>query len=235
MAIRDIMGKIMGFITRGADSIDSLAKGDFGAITESAGWARFMVLSRVFMWLIILIVGGLAIWHFFFRFNKRILIKKLKGSAVVDCYNDRGRIVTDERKRRKLILLKTRKSCPVPSYRYTTKMKKLDFYELYLDEKGNLYPINDQPIIDQVRKQVVNAKTIDFHILAPWRLEEMKLAEQKFKKQSFLKEHMPDILIFMAMVCITAMVWITMKSIQSAGVEHAMAIRELAQALASLK
>ncbi len=235
MAIKDILGKVLGFVDKGIGSLDSLTKGDFGAITESTSWIRFMVMTRLFMWLIILIVGGLVIWHFFFRFNKKVLVKKLKGSAVIDVYTDRGRIITDERKRRKLILLKTRKSCPVPSYRYTTKSGKLDFYELYLDEKGNLYPIDDQPLIDQVKKEVVNAKTIDFHILAPWRLEEMKLAEQKFKKQSFLKEHMPEILMFMSMVCITAMVWITMKSIQSAGVEHAMAIKELAKALASLK
>jgi len=235
MAIKDVIGKVLGFVTRSADTIDRLAEGDFGSIAESAGWIRFMFMTRLFMWLIIFMVGGLLIWHFFFRFNKRVLVKKLKGPAVIDCYKDRGRIITDERKRRKLILLRTRKSCPVPSYKYTTKMGKLDFFELYLDEKGNLYPINDQPIIDQIKKEAVNEKTIDFHILAPWRLEEMKLAEQKFKKQSFLKEHMPEILIFMAMVCITAMVWITMKSIQSAGVEHAMAIKELAHALSTLK
>jgi len=235
MAIRDVIGKIFGYVERGVGSIDNIAQGDFGAITQSAGWARFMFMTRLFMWLIILIAGGLFIWHYFFRFNKRVLVKKLKGSAVIDVYNDRGRIVTDERKRRKLILLKTRKSCPVPSYQYTTKSGKLDFFELYIDEKGNLYPINDQPIIDQARKEVINKKEIDFHILAPWRLEEMKLAEQKFKKQSFLKQHMPEILIFMSMVCITAMVWITMKGITSGMYSVAASITDLAGALASLK
>jgi len=235
MAIKDVLGKVLDFVNKGVGSIDNLAQGNFGAITESAGWMRFMFMTRLFMWVIVFTVGGLLIWHWFFRFNKRVLIKKLKGNAVIDVYQERGRIVTDERKRRKLILLKTKGSCPVPSYRYTTKMKKLDFYELYLDEKGNLYPINDQPIIDQVKQEAVHEKKIDFQILAPWRLEEMKLAEQKFKKQSFLKEHMPEILTFMAMVCITAMVWITMKGITSGMYAVSSSISDLAQALASLK
>jgi len=235
MAIRDVANKILGFLDKGVDSIDSLAKGDLGAITQSAGWTRFMFLSRLFMWIIVLSVGGLAVWHFFFRFNKRALIKKLKGGAVIDVYKDRGRIITDVRGRKKLILLRTKKSCPIPSYQYTTKMGKLDFFEFYLDEKGNLYPINDQPIIDQVRKESITDKTIDFHILAPWRLEEMKLAEQKFKKQTFIQKHMPEILVFMAMVMITAMVWITMKGITSGMYEVAAGIKQLASSLAALK
>lgn len=234
MGLREFMGKALGAVEKGTETIDKVASGDLGAIAQSAGWIRFLWWAKFLTWVLVIAVVFIVVWHFFFRFNKKVLIKKLKGSAVIDCYTDRGRVITDARGKRKLILLRTRKTCPVPSYKYTTKIGKLDFYELYLDEKGNLYPINDQPIIDQV-EEIKSEKSIDFHILSAWRLEEMKLAEQKFKKQSFLKEHMPEILTFMAMVCITAMVWVTMKGIENAGVQHAQAIAELARALASLK
>ncbi len=235
MAIKDVMGRVLGTVDKGAKGMENVIKGDVSGIVQSEAWIRFLWWSKLLMWVLILTVAGILIWHYWFRFNKKVLVKKLKGHAVIDTYIDRARIITDSRKKTKLDLLKTNKSCPVPSYKYTTKMGKLDFYELYLDEKGNLYPINDQQIIDQVTNEIVSDKNVDFHILSSWRLEEMKLAEEKFRKRTFFQEHMPEILIFMAMVFSTAMVWITMKSIETAGVQHAMAISELAKALASLK
>lgn len=234
MAFKDIAGKILGFADKGVETIDKVASGDLGAIAESAGWIRFMWWAKFIMWFAIIFIIMVIIWHFWFKYNKKVLIKKLKGSAVIDTYMDRGRITTDMRKKTKLSLLKTRKTCPVPSYKYTTKMGKKDFYELYLDDKGNLYPIDDTNVIRNV-EGIKSDKSIDYHILAAWRLEEMKLAEEKFKKKTFLSQHMPEILIFMSMVLCTAMVWITMKGIENAGVQHAQAIAELARALSQLR
>ena len=206
-----------------------------GVVTQSEAWVSMIWWFRLIMWVLVIVVASLAIWHFWIKFNKRVLVKKLKGNAVIDTFIDRGKIIVDSKQKIKLVLLKTKKSCPVPSYKYTTKMGKQDFYELYLDEKGNLHPINDQQIIDQVTKEVKSDKNIDFHILASWRLDEMKLAEEKFRKQSFLKQHMPEIIFFMSMVLGTVVMWMTSKSAEASGIAQANAIKELAQALSGLR
>ncbi len=235
MAFKDILGSVTKGAEKGAETINRVAAGDLGVVTQSEAWISFMWWAKLIIWFLVLVVGGVMIWHYWFKFNKRVLVKKLKGKAVIDIYLDRGKIVTDQRQKTKLILLRTKKTCPVPSYKYTTKMGKQDFYELYLDEKGNLHPINDQQIIDQVTSKVTSDKNIDFHILASWRLEEMKLAEEKFRKQSFLKEHMPEIMFFMAMVLGTAILWVTSKSAEASGIAQASAIKDLANALVGLR
>jgi len=232
----------MGFLDKAknvvggsTDSLNEVLQGDMSSIVQSNAYAKFMYWGKILFWFGLLVIGAAFIYHYFFKYNKRVLIKKLKGNAVIDVYHDKGRIKKDTRGKEKLTLLKTRRTCPIPSYKYTAKIGKLDFYEIYLDEKGNLYPINDEPIIDQVTSQATSDKNINFHILSSWRLEEMKLAEEKFKKKGFLQQHMPEILVFMAMICCVAIIWITMKTI--AGELNAVAgsVTRLAESVAGLK
>ena len=63
----------------------------------------------------------------------------------------------------------------------------------------------------------------------------MKLAESKFKKQTFLEKYRAEIMVFMGMVLCTAMVWITMKGITDGMYAVAKSISDLAGALATLK
>jgi|26BtaG_2_1085354.scaffolds.fasta_scaffold01187_3 disulfide bond formation protein DsbB len=235
MAFKDMFTYIERFFEWFAKFIKGLTTFDFSMVTETAAYSRTLFIFRIIFYVVIFLGVAVGIYHLFFKYNKIVMVKKLKGSAVIDTYKDRGRIMKDKAGKEKLILFKTRKTCPVPSYRYTTKMGKLDYYELYLDERGNLYPVNDEPIIDQVLSEVKSDKNIDWHILGSWRLEEMKLAEEKYRKQSFMTKHMPEIMVFLAMMAAVAIVWVTMKAINVGMFEIGQSLNELAKAISSLK
>lgn len=233
----DILNTITNALGVGTKNTEQVIQGNFQPIVQSQTFNSFLFIMKIVVWFGAVVVFGMIIHHYFFRYNKRVMIKKLKGTSIIDIYFDRGRIMKDLRGKDKLNLLKTRKSCPVPSYDYTNKMGKSDFYELYLDEYGNLSPINETIFIKQVKEQRVieGSKSVDFHILSSWRLEEMKLAEEKFKKKSLIEKYLPEFLVFIAMVCAVGIIWITMKSVTSSGMANAQAMQQLAQAIASLK
>lgn len=230
-----LIDRVNDILDRTSDTIDTVTKGDLSLVTQSAAMQKLLFWGRLLLWLALVIAFIAVVNHFFFKYNKRILVKRLKGNSVIDSYFDRGRIFKDERGKLKLKLLKTKGTCPIPSFSYTSKMGKQDFYELYLDEYNDLYPVNDSGIVSDVKEYHSKAKDINFHMIGAWRLEEMKTAEEKYKKTNPLIKYLPEFILIFSMVLAVAVVWISVKSIESGYIANANAILKLAESVASLK
>jgi len=229
MADGNILDRVAG-VTEGVTGlIDNTGGGNWFAFTQTMQWQQFTFWLYVALGLGVVFFGLFFLNRFYLRFNKRVLVKKLKGSAVIDTYMDRGRIYKDKQGKEKLDLLRIRKTCPIPSYKFTQKMGKADFYEAYLDDDGNL-KLKVDADIEQLRDTVRSKEVISLQELAGWRIQEMKLAEERFKKKSFLEKHSAMLLTFMGMVAVVAMVWITMNKLQTVSGS----ILELAKAVKSL-
>lgn len=227
---------IIGFFDGAANTINKVASGNLGAIAEE-GWYNWLVFwGNLLWWITVIVVGGVLFWHFYLRYNKKVLVKKLKGNSVIDSYMDRGRIHKDSRGKIKISLLRTRQTAPIPSHQYIMKMGKKDFFEMYLCDDNTLRAKEDViDFIDKIREIVKVEDRISLQEMAGWRMEEMKLAEEKYKKQGFFDKYKDIFMTFMAMVAAIAIIWITVSKVQGSIFSMTTQVGEMTKAIVELK
>jgi len=232
--MKDLLDYIIIFFDKLTGGINQLSQGDLQAIAQERWYQMILFWGTILFWITILVAGVMGVWWFWLRYDKKVLVKKLKGKAVIDTYMDKARQHKDARDKEKLTLLKTKKTMPIPSHNYTQKMGKKDFYEVYLCDDGSLRPKYDTDI-EEIEKAVEVSDEISGQEVAGWRLEEMKLAEERYKKQTFFDKYKDQLMTFLAMVIAVAIIWITVSKIQTGQIANAKALSDVAKAITELR
>lgn len=234
MGMENLLNYIIGFFQNAANTVDRVSSGNLGAVVEESWFRVLLFWTNLIWWFIVITSVFVALWFFYLRYNQHVLVKKLKGRAVIDAYMDKARKHKDSRGKTKITLLKTRKTAPIPSYLYTQKMGKKDFYEMYLCDDGTLKPKCDVDI-GIIENAIKVDDKISLQELAGWRLEEMKLAEEKYKKMGFFDKYKDQLMVFLGMIIAVAIVWITISKIQGSILTMAGEVTELSKAIIALK
>ena len=231
----DIFDKVTGVIDKGAGGIDSIASGDIAGAVSALPVDKFLMWGKILFWATVVMFGLVFIYKYKIQYKHRALVKQVKGGAVVDNYFTDVRIFKDERGKQKLQIAKGKKTCPVPDYNITSKMGKKDFFTLYEGDDGEIYAWdgislsnNDGNLLSVVSNEK-RTQLIDAQVMKAWRLEEMKLAESKYKKESFLQKYKSEIIIFFVVMGSVGIIWLVTKSIESMYINMAGSFREVAK------
>jgi len=170
------------------EAVGQIGQGSFGSLTP--------VLDKIYLALQIIIPAVIVValvlifWKMFLQFKINVRIVKKSGGKIVDIINDRAKFVVDEQGKRKLVLWKTRegkegKSIPIPEMYYKYKMGRKDYYDLSMDDNGNLHP---NELIDSDEHLSSFIKPIPQERKA-WDRYEDKLIIEKFKKKDWLEKY----------------------------------------------
>lgn len=226
----NLFDKIGELGEKGAETMERVTSGDVSVLGGVFQGSRIQFWIDFIKWFAIVLFAGVFFYKFVLQYKHKVLVKKLKGNAVVDHYFTRAKEITDERGKRKLALFKNRKTCPVPVYSITSKMGKKDFFTLYEDDDGELHPWDETKLHTVVGEVVEETKKlINPQVMKSWRLDEIKLMEEKYKQKSFIMEHLPEFILFITAMSCLGMIWITAKMIQSTYIKNAAAFMEVAR------
>jgi|TARA_R100000501_G_C2630878_1_gene126563 hypothetical protein len=193
----------------GAEDLQSTADNIGSGIQQfmSGDIINALPMDKIFWWasaafyVAIITFTSIYVYKYLFQFNKRALVRKLKGGNIVDHKLDRVKQITDEHGKKKLVFLamkhgRERLSCPIPALYHTHKIGKNDFYIFDMDDKSNLIPVE--------LKTTSNTKhmesPIEQEVWDSWSLDEKELAHERYKKKNFFSEHMSEILVIITVV-----------------------------------
>lgn len=179
-----VFDKIGGF----GDSLNDVGVGNLGSLTPLLD--KMWVWAQIFFWVVVVIAAVMVFWKFYIQFNKRIRIVKKSGGKIVDIIHDKAKVVVDAQGKRKLVLWKTRegkeqKTLPIPLLEYKYKCGKNDYYDLWMDDNGNLHPME---IGDIEKEDLIFVKPKPQERKA-WDRYEDKIIEEKYRKKDWIDKY----------------------------------------------
>lgn len=189
----DFLNTVKGMATGGTD----LNLGNFlgSNFVAKAAW-----IGKIVFYITVFLFVCLLIYKFVLQYKTKITVFKMVGGRIVETVKDKAKTVTDTQNKKKFQLFKTRwgkkpVTCPIPESVFKTKQGKKDHYYLWLDDNGQLHPVEFDLSsgIDarlRIRPQERDA----------WARMEDKILIDKFYKQSFMEKFLPSIVMITAFV-----------------------------------
>lgn len=158
-------------------------------------WVKIIVFTAV------TIFAALAFYKFYLQYNIQIRIVKTVGGKGIEIKSDRAKEVVDDQGKRKLQLFKMRNgktpyTMPIPGSEYRYKKGKQDYYDLQLDDNGQLHPIEMLQLPEE-EQLLLAAKPQE---RTAWARLERRATEDMYKQREKWKEFLPAAVMVIAFV-----------------------------------
>jgi len=199
MGIFDSLGSV-------SEGIKGLGPGFMSRLFTDVNFAPIWTFMKVFFYFAVVVVGGMLLWQYYLRFNIKITVKRrLGGGGSIEVFEDRARILIDEQRKKKLVLMKSRAgkeylTCPVPEGKYRNKKGRWDHYELWRDDNDQLHPVESPMLESGQNPELAVQMRVRPQERDAWRLQEHKRMEEKYRRKDLLEKWAPMGIMVVAMI-----------------------------------
>ncbi len=188
------------------------------------GTQALFIVQIVFY--IIIFCGGFYLYKLFYRdYSAKALIYIKKAGKIVDIKSDNVKIIlSDEQGKSKVRLLWLKKTAQLPKNSFKYKLGSRDFFHFIMDDSGALHPCE----LGETPKELKAYLTPVPGPIRVWSRLERQNIENRFKKNNWIREHLPQILLMSTTMILFMMYYFGFKSLTEIGMNVAGQLGQIA-------